>query len=111
MFLSNTNHVENQPVHLHVADPTLQLISEHDVYGGPSARYCPAGVYEWTTQGAQNVFVVNAQNCVHCTTCDIKDPNGNITWTAPEGSGGPNYPNMNDALSLWLNWNHRRRPS
>jgi electron-transferring-flavoprotein dehydrogenase len=94
VFLSNTNHVEDQPVHLHVADRTLQLISEHDVYGGPSTRYCPAGVYEWTTQGTQNVFVINAQNCVHCKTCDIKDPNANITWTAPEGSGGPSYPNM-----------------
>ena len=94
VFLSNTNHAEDQPVHLRVADPALQLRSEHDVYGGPSTRYCPAGVYEWATQGAQNVFVVNAQNCVHCKTCDIKDPNGNITWTAPEGGGGPGYPNM-----------------
>ncbi len=94
VFLSNTNHVENQPIHLHLADAALQASSEHDVYGGPSTRYCPAGVYEWTTQGTQDVFVINAQNCVHCKTCDIKDPNGNITWTPPEGSGGPNYPNM-----------------
>ncbi|RDK06889.1 electron transfer flavoprotein-ubiquinone oxidoreductase [Cupriavidus lacunae] len=94
VFLSNTNQTENQPVHLRVADAALQASSEHDVYGGPSTRYCPAGVYEWTTQGEQNVYVINAQNCVHCKTCDIKDPNGNITWTAPEGGGGPNYPNM-----------------
>jgi electron-transferring-flavoprotein dehydrogenase len=94
VFLSSTNHTDNQPVHLHVADAALQMGSEHDVYGGPSARYCPAGVYEWTTQGGQNVYVINPQNCVHCKTCDIKDPNGNITWTTPEGGGGPNYPNM-----------------
>ncbi len=94
VFLSSTNHVENQPVHLHLANPALQASSEHDVYGGPSTRYCPAGVYEWMTQGTQDVFVINAQNCVHCKTCDIKDPNGNITWTPPEGGGGPNYPTM-----------------
>jgi electron-transferring-flavoprotein dehydrogenase len=94
VFLSNTNHMENQPVHLRVANLALQASSEQDVYGGPSTRYCPAGVYEWTTQGTQDVYVINAQNCVHCKTCDIKDPNGNITWTAPEGGGGPNYPNM-----------------
>ena len=94
VFLSNTNHEGDQPVHLRVADPALQLSSEHDVYAGPSSRYCPAGVYEWATKGSENVFVINAQNCVHCKTCDIKDPNGNITWTAPEGGGGPNYPNM-----------------
>jgi len=94
VFLSNTNHEGDQPVHLRVADPALQLSSEHDIYAGPSSRYCPAGVYEWATKGSENVFVINAQNCVHCKTCDIKDPNGNITWTAPEGGGGPNYPNM-----------------
>jgi electron-transferring-flavoprotein dehydrogenase len=94
VFLSNTNHVEGQPVHLHVADLPLQASSEHDIFGGPSTRYCPAGVYEWTTQGGRDVFVINAQNCVHCKTCDIKDPNQNITWTPPEGGGGPNYPNM-----------------
>ncbi|HUP07985.1 MAG TPA: electron transfer flavoprotein-ubiquinone oxidoreductase [Caldimonas sp.] len=94
VFLSNTNHEGDQPIHLRVANPALQLASEHDIYGGPSSRYCPAGVYEWTTKGTENIFVINAQNCVHCKTCDIKDPNGNITWTPPEGSGGPNYPNM-----------------
>ena len=94
VFLSNTNHVADQPVHLHVADSALQKSSEHDIFGGPSARYCPAGVYEWSTEGKDVRFVINAQNCVHCKTCDVKDPNGNITWTAPEGGGGPGYANM-----------------
>jgi electron-transferring-flavoprotein dehydrogenase len=94
VFLSNTNHEEDQPVHLKVADQTLQKASEHDVYGGPSARYCPAAVYEWVEEGGTPRFVINAQNCVHCKTCDIKDPNQNITWVPPEGGGGPNYPNM-----------------
>ncbi|MCS0494261.1 electron transfer flavoprotein-ubiquinone oxidoreductase [Ancylobacter sp. MQZ15Z-1] len=94
VFLSNTNHEEDQPVHLKVADMGLQKASEHDVYAGPSARYCPAGVYEWVEKDGDEVFVINAQNCVHCKTCDIKDPNQNITWVAPEGGGGPNYPNM-----------------
>ena len=95
VFLSNTNHEENQPVHLLVRDPGLQKSSEHDIFAGPSARYCPAAVYEWVEQGGGDArFVINAQNCVHCKTCDIKDPNENITWVAPEGGGGPNYPNM-----------------
>jgi electron-transferring-flavoprotein dehydrogenase len=94
VFLSNTNHEEDQPVHLKVADPGLQKASEHDRYGGPSARYCPAGVYEWVENAGTPRFVINAQNCVHCKTCDIKDPNQNITWVPPEGGGGPNYPNM-----------------
>jgi electron-transferring-flavoprotein dehydrogenase len=94
VFLSNTNHEEDQPPHLLVADPALQKASEHDVYGGPSARYCPAGVYEWVGEGPDLKYVINAQNCVHCKTCDIKDPNQNITWVPPEGAGGPNYPNM-----------------
>ncbi len=94
VFLSNTNHEEDQPVHLHVADLSLQKSSEHDVYAGPSARYCPAGVYEWVEEAGAPKFVINAQNCVHCKTCDIKDPNQNITWVPPEGGGGPNYPNM-----------------
>ncbi len=94
VFLSNTNHEEDQPVHLKVADMALQKASEHDIYGGPSARYCPAGVYEWVEEAGNPKFVINAQNCVHCKTCDIKDPNQNITWVPPEGSGGPNYPNM-----------------
>jgi electron-transferring-flavoprotein dehydrogenase len=94
VFLSNTNHEEDQPVHLHVANMALQKSSEHDVYAGPSARYCPAGVYEWIEQGGAPQFVINAQNCVHCKTCDIKDPNRNITWVPPEGGGGPKYSNM-----------------
>ena len=94
VFLSNTNHEEDQPVHLHVADMNLEKTSEHDVYAGPSTRYCPAGVYEWVEDGGALKFVINAQNCVHCKTCDIKDPNQNITWVPPEGGGGPNYPNM-----------------
>ena len=94
VFLSNTNHEENQPSHLKVADFALQKSSEHDVFGGPSARYCPAAVYEWVEEGGNPRFVINAQNCVHCKTCDIKDPNQNITWVPPEGGGGPNYPNM-----------------
>jgi electron-transferring-flavoprotein dehydrogenase len=94
VFLSNTNHEEDQPVHLHVADLALEKTSEHDVFAGPSTRYCPAGVYEWVGEGADLRFVINAQNCVHCKTCDIKDPNRNITWVPPEGGGGPNYPNM-----------------
>jgi electron-transferring-flavoprotein dehydrogenase len=94
VFLSNTNHEEDQPPHLKVADMALQKASEHDVYAGPSQRYCPAGVYEWIEEGGQPRFVINAQNCVHCKTCDIKDPNRNITWVPPEGSGGPNYSNM-----------------
>jgi electron-transferring-flavoprotein dehydrogenase len=94
VFLSNTNHEEDQPVHLNVGDLGLQKSSEHDLYGGPSARYCPAGVYEWVEDAGSLRYVINAQNCVHCKTCDIKDPNQNITWVPPEGGGGPNYPNM-----------------
>ncbi|RED32056.1 flavin-dependent dehydrogenase [Rhodopseudomonas thermotolerans] len=94
VFLSNTNHEEDQPVHLKVADMQLQKASEHDVYAGPSGRYCPAAVYEWVEEPTGPRFVINAQNCVHCKTCDIKDPNGNITWVPPEGGGGPNYQGM-----------------
>ncbi|PWB66516.1 MAG: electron transfer flavoprotein-ubiquinone oxidoreductase, partial [Bradyrhizobiaceae bacterium] len=94
VFLSNTNHEEDQPVHLKVLDMDLQKASEHDVFAGPSGRYCPAAVYEWVEEGGTPRFVINAQNCVHCKTCDIKDPNRNINWVPPEGGGGPNYPNM-----------------
>jgi electron-transferring-flavoprotein dehydrogenase len=99
VFLSNTNHEEDQPVHLRLADPLVQKASEHDVYAGPSARYCPAGVYEWVEGDAGSTageprFVINAQNCVHCKTCDIKDPNENITWVPPQGGEGPVYLNM-----------------
>ncbi len=94
VYLSNTNHEEDQPPHLLVRDGALQKSSEHDVYAGPSTRYCPADVYEWVEEAGRPRFVINAQNCVHCKTCDIKDPNRNITWVPPEGGGGPNYPNM-----------------
>ncbi|QQO36093.1 electron transfer flavoprotein-ubiquinone oxidoreductase [Bradyrhizobium diazoefficiens] len=94
VFLSNTNHEEDQPVHLRVADMNLQKMSEHDVFAGPSNRYCPAGVYEWVEEGGSPRYQINAQNCVHCKTCDVKDPNGNITWVPPEGGGGPNYEAM-----------------
>ncbi|MBY0257208.1 electron transfer flavoprotein-ubiquinone oxidoreductase [Methylobacterium sp.] len=97
VYLSNTNHEEDQPAHLKVKNLDLQKASEHDVFGGPSARYCPAGVYEWVadTGASDGVrYQINAQNCVHCKTCDIKDPNQNINWETPEGPGGPNYPNM-----------------
>jgi electron-transferring-flavoprotein dehydrogenase len=94
VFLSNTNHEEDQPVHLRVADPAIQKASELGEYAGPSARYCPAGVYEWVEEGGEPTFVINAQNCVHCKTCDIKDPNRNITWVPPQGGEGPVYLNM-----------------
>ncbi|WP_404401394.1 4Fe-4S dicluster domain-containing protein [Pelagibacterium halotolerans] len=94
VYLSNTNHDEDQPVHLHVSDPALQQSSEHDVYDGPSARYCPAGVYEWVEEEGEPRYVINAQNCVHCKTCDIKDPNQNINWVPPQGGEGPVYMNM-----------------
>ncbi len=94
VFLSSTNHEEDQPVHLRVADLDLQKASELGVFAGPSTRYCPAGVYEWVGEGDAARFVINAQNCVHCKTCDIKDPNQNITWVPPEGGGGPNYSSM-----------------
>lgn len=91
---TNTYHAEDQMVHLKVADLSLQKSSEHDVFDGPSARYCPAGVYEWVDEDGGPKFQINSQNCIHCKTCDIKDPNQNINWTVPEGGGGPAYPNM-----------------
>jgi electron-transferring-flavoprotein dehydrogenase len=94
LSFSGTNHEEDQPVHLKVLDMDLQKRSEHDVFAGPSWRYCPAGVYEWVGEGAEARYVINAQNCVHCKTCDIKDPNQNINWVVPEGGGGPNYSGM-----------------
>ncbi|MBB2686060.1 electron transfer flavoprotein-ubiquinone oxidoreductase [Rhizobium sophoriradicis] len=94
VFLSNTNHEEDQPVHLQVKDMGLQKSSELGIYAGPSTRYCPAGVYEWVEKDGDKSFVINAQNCVHCKTCDIKDPNQNINWVPPQGGEGPVYPNM-----------------
>ena len=95
VFLSNTNQEEDEPVHLQLQNAELQKTSEHDVFAGPSSRYCPAGVYEWVSEdGSEPRFVINAQNCVHCKTCDIKDPNQNINWVPPQGGEGPVYPNM-----------------
>jgi electron-transferring-flavoprotein dehydrogenase len=92
---TNTYHAEGQPSHLIVLDAALQKQSELGVFGGPSNRYCPAGVYEWVEEaGGGQRFQINSQNCIHCKTCDIKDPNRNIVWTTPEGGGGPAYPNM-----------------
>ena len=89
VFISNTNHNEDQPAHLTLKDPSIPLFNLK-TYAGPEQRYCPAGVYEFVGERLQ----INAQNCVHCKTCDIKDPKQNIVWVAPEGGGGPNYPNM-----------------
>lgn len=95
VFVSNTNHEEDQPVHLRLKDPAIPVMENLPLYGEPAQLYCPAGVYEVTDrETAQPGFVINAQNCLHCKTCDIKDPAGNITWVTPEGGGGPNYPNM-----------------
>jgi electron-transferring-flavoprotein dehydrogenase len=98
VFLSSTNHEEDQPVHLKLADPKIPVEKNLPLYGEPARLYCPAGVYEVVygdeATRADPRFVINAQNCVHCKTCDIKDPAQNITWTTPEGGGGPNYPNM-----------------
>ncbi|QKS00666.1 electron transfer flavoprotein-ubiquinone oxidoreductase [Sphingomonas sp. CL5.1] len=95
VFLSNTNHEEDQPVHLTLKDPTIPVDYDLPMFDEPAQRYCPAGVYEIVGQEEGNPrFVINAQNCVHCKTCDIKDPTQNITWVVPEGGGGPNYPNM-----------------
>jgi electron-transferring-flavoprotein dehydrogenase len=94
VFLSNTNHAEDQPVHLLLRDPALPIQVNLPEYGEPAQRYCPAGVYEIIQEVAGPRFQINAQNCVHCKTCDIKDPEQNITWVTPEGGGGPNYTNM-----------------
>ena len=96
VYLSNTNHEEDQPVHLVLADPNVPIGSSLPRYDEPAQRYCPAGVYEILRDddGSNPRFQINAQNCVHCKTCDIKDPAENITWITPEGGGGPNYPNM-----------------
>jgi len=91
---SFTNHEESQPAHLHLTDPDVPVNVNLAKYAGPSARYCPAGVYEFVGTGADTKFQINFQNCVHCKTCDIKDPSQNITWTVPQGGDGPNYPNM-----------------
>ena len=94
VFLSNTNHEEDQPCHLRLKDSTIPLAQNLPMYDEPAQRYCPAGVYEIVEEADGKRFQINAQNCVHCKTCDIKDPAQNITWVTPEGFGGPNYPNM-----------------
>jgi electron-transferring-flavoprotein dehydrogenase len=94
VFLSNTNHEEDQPCHLTLADDSIPIAQNLPQYDEPAQRYCPAGVYEVVAEDGPPRFVINAQNCVHCKTCDIKDPAQNITWVVPEGTGGPNYPNM-----------------
>src|SRR6056297_2872388 len=91
---SMTNHEENQPVHLTLRDANVPVAVNLPKYAGPSARYCPAGVYEFVEKDGQQQFVINFQNCVHCKTCDIKDPSQNIVWKTPQGGDGPNYPNM-----------------
>jgi len=94
VFVSNTNHEEDQPSHLTLRDPSIPTTVNLPVYDGPETRYCPAGVYEFVSEGGAARLQINAQNCVHCKTCDIKDPKQNIVWVVPEGGGGPNYPNM-----------------
>lgn len=94
VFISNTNHEENQPAHLTLKDPTVPVAVNLAKYAGPESRYCPAGVYEFVNTGDGDRLVINAQNCVHCKTCDIKDPTQNIVWVTPEGGGGPNYAGM-----------------
>ena len=96
VFISNTNHEENQPIHLTLKDDSVPVNTNLSTYDGPEARYCPAGVYEYVKDddSGADKLQINSQNCVHCKTCDIKDPTQNIVWVVPEGGGGPNYPNM-----------------
>lgn len=94
VFLSNTNHAEDQPCHLTLKDEKVPVEINYNIYAGPEARFCPASVYEFLDEGEGVKLQINAQNCVHCKTCDIKDPTQNINWITPEGGGGPNYPNM-----------------
>ena len=95
VFLSNTNHEENQPIHLTLKDASVPVAVNLAKYGGPEARYCPAGVYEFVkTENGEDQLQINAQNCVHCKTCDIKDPTQNIVWVTPQGGEGPVYNGM-----------------
>ncbi len=94
VYLSNTYHEENQPCHLKLRDPKLAIEVNYRQYCSPETRYCPAAVYEIVEEEAGPRLQINAQNCIHCKTCDIKDPRQNILWCAPEGGGGPNYVSM-----------------
>jgi electron-transferring-flavoprotein dehydrogenase len=94
VFISNTNHAENQPIHLTLKDASVPVNFNLKTYAGPEQRYCPAGVYEYIEKEGQQQLQINSQNCVHCKTCDIKDPSQNIVWITPEGGGGPNYGSM-----------------
>ena len=96
VYLSNTNHEENQPSHLQILDQKIPIENNLNLYDSPEQRYCPAGVYEILRdeEGNNPYLQINAQNCVHCKTCDIKDPEQNINWVPPEGGGGPNYSEM-----------------
>ena len=94
VFISNTNHAENQPAHLTLKDDSVPVKINLALYAGPESRYCPAGVYEYVNDTGTERLQINAQNCVHCKTCDIKDPTQNIVWVTPEGGGGPNYVGM-----------------
>ena len=94
VYLTGTNHADNQPVHLQLKDPSLPISYTLEKFDEPAQRYCPVGVYEIQTENDKPKFVINSQNCIHCKTCDIKEPTQNITWVTPEGCGGPKYGNM-----------------
>ena len=94
VYLTGTNHADNQPVHLQLKDPNLPISYTLEKFDEPAQRYCPVGVYEVQIENNVNKFVINSQNCIHCKTCDIKEPSQNITWVTPEGGGGPKYGNM-----------------